>query len=70
MKKIRIGIAGAGNAGMMHLKSLTGGNFPETEVVAICDKTGRLEALKNDEKDVQKKLRRKAAVKTNVEKDW
>jgi Ca-activated chloride channel homolog len=29
-----------------------------------------LDALKNDEKDVQKKLRRKAAVKTNVEKDW
>ncbi|OGV39318.1 MAG: hypothetical protein A2X48_24380 [Lentisphaerae bacterium GWF2_49_21] len=48
MKKIRIGIAGAGNAGMMHLKSLLGGNFPEAEVVAICDKTGRLEALKKD----------------------
>ncbi|HCE46240.1 MAG TPA: oxidoreductase [Lentisphaeria bacterium] len=48
MKKIRIGIAGAGNAGMMHLKSLTGGNFSEAEVVAICDKTGRLEALKSE----------------------
>ncbi|MDE3058613.1 MAG: tetratricopeptide repeat protein [Bacteroidota bacterium] len=29
-----------------------------------------LEALRNDEKEVQKKLRRHAAVKTNVEKDW
>ncbi len=48
MGKIRIGIAGAGNAGMMHLRSLTGGNFPEAEVTAICDKTGRLEALKKE----------------------
>jgi Ca-activated chloride channel family protein len=29
-----------------------------------------LEALRNDEKEVQKKLRRHAAVKKNVEKDW
>jgi tetratricopeptide (TPR) repeat protein len=29
-----------------------------------------LEALKNDEKDLQKKLRRRTAVRINVEKDW
>lgn len=29
-----------------------------------------LEALKNDEKDTQKKVRRKAPVRVNVEKDW
>jgi Ca-activated chloride channel family protein len=29
-----------------------------------------LEALKNDEKDVQKKLRKRVATKLNVEKDW
>jgi tetratricopeptide (TPR) repeat protein len=29
-----------------------------------------LDALKNDEKDIQKKLRKRAAVRLNVEKDW
>lgn len=38
-KKIKLGIIGFGNMGTGHTSNIMGGNCPEVDLVAICDKT-------------------------------
>ena len=48
MDKIKLGIIGFGNMGTGHTSNIMGGNCPEVELVAICDKnSARIEFGKN-----------------------
>lgn len=53
MKKVRLGILGAGNIGTHHTTKIMDGQCPEIELRAICDiKRERLDAIKEIAKDV------------------
>jgi len=43
--RLRVGIVGMGNAGMMHARSLMEGAAPRAELAAVCDSASRLESL-------------------------
>ncbi len=44
-KKVRLGIIGMGNAGMMHTKSIVSGIIHGAELKAVCDSSERLKGL-------------------------